>query len=591
VNQEGVIGEISATATVSASRYPVSLHIASQRLRPAFYLLPAGVLISTFLVWPMVWIVGMSFTQWDGLGPIHWVGLDTWKQLFSDPTFRAALRNSVLWVGLSCVLPPSFGFALALLFARAHAWIGALGRALAVLPLLLPLVVTAVTFHLIYNPDTGPLDRLLALMHLPQPDWLGDPTIAIWSLFAVMLWASLGLSVLVFTGALRSIDRSYFDLVRLEGASFVGEFRYVILPACRKTAALAIVATVVLTSAVFDLLIVLTTWTNDTIMLPMDMYNRMTGPNVSSGAAEATLQVIAGAVLAVIVFKLAGPQSGMSGDDTGSPPRSNRVASITVACICIVLALPLLWDLSSALTSGADIINPPTFPWPPDFSSFGIAWSEGMFGSSLFTSAVLGLAVVALTLTLAVPAAFGLSDPRLARTARATILAILVFSVLLPGEPYLIPVFYLVHQLGLGELTGLLLAESARELPFAILLLWVFAGSLPTDILGAAELEAGRGMRMLTHVVVPLTAPIFAAVGVWVFITSWSEVPLANMLLTTANVETAPVALSNFAGTVDTQVSLLAAGSLLLVAPVALVLLIAYGPAARGLKIAGRAIT
>ena len=95
---------------------------------------------------------------------------------------------------------------------------------------------------------------------------------------------------------------------------------------------------------------------------------------------------------------------------------------------------------------------------------------------------------------------------------------------------------------------------------------------------------------MLLQVVAPMTAPIAAAVALWVFVTSWSEATLPNILLTNSSVVTAPMALKSFAGNHDTQFNLLAAGTLLLVLPVVALLLAAYGPAARGLRVAGRAL-
>ena len=96
---------------------------------------------------------------------------------------------------------------------------------------------------------------------------------------------------------------------------------------------------------------------------------------------------------------------------------------------------------------------------------------------------------------------------------------------------------------------------------------------------------------MLAHIVAPLTLPIGVAVAVWVFVTSWSETTLPNILLNGSAVQTAPVALSTFAGRADTEINLLGAGSLLLVAPVLIVLVMAYGPAAHGLRIASRSLT
>src|SRR5579862_4314760 len=72
-----------------------------ERWRPLLFSAPALGLLLIFLIWPLIWSLGMSFTSWDGLGPIHWAGLNTWNALFEDTTFQAALRNTLIWVLLS----------------------------------------------------------------------------------------------------------------------------------------------------------------------------------------------------------------------------------------------------------------------------------------------------------------------------------------------------------------------------------------------------------------------------------------------------------------------------------------------------------
>lgn len=560
--------------------------------RSALFSGPAFLLLAVFLLWPLLWVVGMSFTSWDGLGAIHWAGLNTWRGLIADSTFRAALRNTLLWIALAATVPVTLGFILAVAFWRAGPVIGSIGRAVAILPLLLPMAVAAVTWRIIYNPNDGPLNHFLGLIGLPRPDWLGDSRFAIWSLFAIMAWTATGFSVLVFGAALRSIDRSYFDLAAVEGAGPWSALRLILLPACRKTAALAIIVTVVIGSSVFELLSYVTSASNGVIMLPYDMYNRAFGGlnNVGSGAAEATIQIAIGAVLATAAFLVSGRHEGMAGEAVQVPRGRRRPAMVITIAAAILLLLPLGSDLLASTAGGAaGAIDPTGFRWPPNFSSFGTAWSSGI-GSGLGQSLALGLVVVALTLALAFPAAFALAGRGVNAKPRATVLAVLIFTLLLPGEPYLIPLFYLVQQLHTGDVIGLILAESARELPFAILLLWVFIRALPPDILGAAELEAGTGFRMLYRIVAPLAAPIAAAVALWVFVTSWSETTLPNILLLNSTIQTAPVALATFAGVSDTEVNLLAAGSLLLIIPVLVVLLIGYGPAARGLRSAGRGL-
>jgi ABC-type sugar transport system permease subunit len=562
------------------------------RMRPVLLAGPGLAIVAVFMLWPLIWFVGMSFTSWNGYGRITWAGLNTWTSLLSDPTFQAALTNTLKWIVLTATVPVILGFGLAIVFDRAGRIFGPAGRAVAVIPLLLPPAVAAVTWSIVYNPDYGPLNGILGWLRLPQPDWLGDSHVALWALFAIELWSCVGFSVLVFTAAIRSIDRAYFDLARVEGAGPWHELRLILIPACRKSAALAVVVTVVIASQVFGLLLVITNVGNGTNMVPLDMYNRaFGGGNVSQGVAEAALQVGMGVVLAALAFVISGNHPGMSGEGEYHEPKPSLPATALAFLAGAVMLLPLLWDVLAAFTSGVNaVLRPLTVTWPLNFSSFVTAWNQGI-GSGLWQSAVIGGAVVALTLGLALPAAFVLSGRTVNRVVRALILAILVIALLQPGEAYLIPLYYLLLQLHLGDtLVGLVLAEASRELPFAILLLWIFIRALPSDIIGAAELETQRGFNMLIRIVAPMTAPIAVAVGLWVFVTSWSEATLPNILLSNSAVITAPVALKTFAGNHDTEFNLLAAGTLLLVLPVVFLLLLAFGPASRGLRAAGKVL-
>ena len=593
-----MVGNAAAQAEARAAR-PVSrnsrLVTVYERCRPTLFTLPALILIGLFSVWPLVWMLALSLTTWNGYQAIQFSGFNTWMTLLNDGAFQAALRHTVLWVLLSATVPVTLGFLASILFSRAARSVSGAARAVVVVPLLLPPVVAAVTWQILYNPDFGPLNQALMMVGLPQPNWLGGVHLAFWSLFIVEVWSSIGFSVLVFTAAIRAIDQAYFDLARVEGAHFRHEVRLILIPACRRSAALAMVVTVVITSAVFDLLTIMTNGGpgNSTLQLPLDIYDRaFTGGSTSEAAAEACIQVALGLVVAAVAFFLAREHTGMAGEANYGHLRRSRVGSVLSAVVIVVMIMPLIWDVMAALTNGRGaVLAPFTIPWPPDFTSFVTAWQSGI-GSGLAQSALIAAAVVTLTLALALPAAFVLGTGQARPRLRALILGVLVLTLLQLGEAYLIPLFYLLQQLDLGNTaTGLILVEGSRELPFAILLLWIAIRALPGDLIGAAELEAGRGFRLLRYVVLPLVGPAAVAAGLWVFITSWSEYTLPTILLSNSSIQTAPMALRTFAGTHDTFYNLLAAGTLLLVVPVVVVLAIAYGPAARGLSAAGRALS
>jgi len=569
-----------------------------QRQLPLLWMAPALLLVGLFLLWPLTELVGLSFTSWDGYGAITFDGFRTWTSLFGDPNFQAAFRHTMLWTALCATLPVVGGFLLAVAFSRAGRGVGAVARALAVVPLLLPQTVVAATWQIVYNPLYGPLDGTLRAIGLGglALGWLGGSRLSFWSLFAVALWSSTGFSVLIFTAGIRTIDRSFFDLARVEGANVRQEIVHVLIPACRRSAALALVITVATTSNVLDLLRALTNGgpANATIMLPLDMYNRsFSGGNVGQGAADACIEVAIGLGLAIVVLLLARKHAALGGEGEYGEAGTRPVAMVAALVAAFALILPLLWDVMAALTRGRTVaIEPLSVALRhPSLTPFLTSWQAGI-GTGLWESLAVASVVVAFSLLLALPAAFGLSRLKGRPLLRGVLLTLLLVTMLQPGETYIIPLFYLLLQLGLIDTaTGLVLVEVSRTLPFTIILLWLTMESLPGDILGAGEIDAGGGVRLLRSVIAPLTAPVAAAAALWVFVSSWSDYSLPTLLLSNSSLQTAPMALTTFIGTHDTQFNLLAAGTLWLVAPVIVALVVVYGPAARGLRAAGRALS
>ena len=281
-------------------------------MRPLAFLAPALLFIFLFLLWPLIQLLGLSFTYWDGYTRIKLNGLETWASLLGDSNFQAALHNTLIWAAASATIPVGIGFVLSVAFNRTGTRLGTAGRAVALIPLLLPPTVVAATWSIIYNPLYGPLDGTLQAMGvgpLSVPSWLGDPTIALWSVFAIVAWSTVGFSVLLFSASIRAVDRSYWDLARAEGAHFWQELRWIMVPACMRSAALAIVVTVASGLQIEDLL--LTLHLNggpgtSTLLLPLDMYTRAfsgTG-NVGQAAAEAIVSVGIVFLAAVLVVPL-----------------------------------------------------------------------------------------------------------------------------------------------------------------------------------------------------------------------------------------------------------------------------------------------
>lgn len=174
---------------------------------------------------PAVMTAAFAFTEYDGLAPARWVGLDTFRDLLGYSELRRSLAATAFFVALAVPLRVLGGLGLALLLHR-RTRLAAPGRVAAYLPSVLPDAATALVFLWLVNPVYGPLALGLALTDGPV---LLDRTGARLTIVAVAVFA-LGEGFLVTLAARREVPEVLYDVARLEGARGAGLFRRVTLP-------------------------------------------------------------------------------------------------------------------------------------------------------------------------------------------------------------------------------------------------------------------------------------------------------------------------------------------------------------------------
>jgi raffinose/stachyose/melibiose transport system permease protein len=105
-------------------------------------------------------------------------------------------------------------------------------RSLVFFPTLVSIVAIGITFSTLMQPSIGLINTVLGTLGLPQPQWLGDPKLALYSVILVDIWQGLGIATVIFIAGILSIPEDYFEAARLEGGTWV-KFRHVILPLVR----------------------------------------------------------------------------------------------------------------------------------------------------------------------------------------------------------------------------------------------------------------------------------------------------------------------------------------------------------------------
>ncbi len=221
---------------------------------------PAALIYIAFFVVPAVLGFGYAFTDWNGWNKSpDFVGLDNFKEMLHDQRLlSSALFTLEQTVGL--VLAFTFGaLLLAVLLDRIRR-MKALIRALFFYPYLLSILIAGLLFQYLSNYRTGAVNVLLRNLGLPRfaQDWMGDPKLVPFFIFALCVWSALGFFSTLYLAALQSIPAELFEAAELDGARAGTVFRSIQAPLVRPTRNLCAILSLIFGVNLFGQIVVTT---------------------------------------------------------------------------------------------------------------------------------------------------------------------------------------------------------------------------------------------------------------------------------------------------------------------------------------------
>ncbi|GGV06934.1 ABC transporter permease [Actinomadura cremea] len=229
------------------------------------YLLPGLLLFTGVIGVPFVMNIGTSFTEWSGVGSPEWVGLENYKELMGDERFWSSFRNNVLVIVGMAIVPTVVGLVLAgaltdLIDRHFGSRVAAVLRACIYLPQVLPVVIAGVVWSWLLAPDDGAVNALLEAVGLGSlaHNWLGDPSTALWSVLAVMVWTQIGFPLVIFMSGLQRVDPSLYEAAEIDGASWARRFWHVTVPQIRPEIFVVLLWTTIAALKAFPQIFVLT---------------------------------------------------------------------------------------------------------------------------------------------------------------------------------------------------------------------------------------------------------------------------------------------------------------------------------------------
>lgn len=222
------------------------------------YISPALVLVLGLIYIPIAFTGYYGLTEWDGIGPMRFIGLENYRSLFEDSVFWRAAKNSVLLAVFSTL---ALGGHLVTALVLTERIKGAdFFRKVYVLPLLLSTVAIAQLWSRVYHPRLGILNTFLLTTGLVDrpPLWLADPNLVLYSIFVPILWQYAGFYILIYFAALKGVPSELIEAARIDGASPWQIALFVKVPLITNVIKATIVLAVVGSLKYFDLIYVMT---------------------------------------------------------------------------------------------------------------------------------------------------------------------------------------------------------------------------------------------------------------------------------------------------------------------------------------------
>lgn len=271
------------------------------------FVAPVVLGILVFSVYPVLFSLYTSLTDWDLISAPRWLGSRNYVDLFTtDRVFLTALRNSAVYA-LGTVVP---GMALALVFAvLLNQEIAGrfVYRAVYFIPVVAPGVAVAILWSWIYEPNFGILNYLLKMVGIEGPRWLGSSKWALTAIVIMAIWSQLGYDIVIFLAGLQSISKDYYEAAAIDGAGNVARFRHVTLPLLSPVTFFVLVLGVVNSFQAFTAPYVMTNGgpANSTMMLVLYLYSQaFRYQHMGLASAIAYCLFIVVVVLTVLNFRL-----------------------------------------------------------------------------------------------------------------------------------------------------------------------------------------------------------------------------------------------------------------------------------------------
>lgn len=280
------------------------------KLTSYIYILPAVVLVSVFLIYPIIFNLLSSFTRWKGLNfeEAEFVGIQNYVNLLNDPVFRNDVKNCAAFMVLTLFFQMAIGLILTILLNMKLAGYRFL-ETVYFFPVVLSSVIVGYTFLQIFEPNFGTLNTFLQSIGLSEfrRMWIGDAKYALNAILIANIYQWSGMGIIYYRAGLANISNDVYDAAKIDGAGFWQTFFRITIPLLKNTHTIILLMGTIGCLKFFDLAYIMTSGgpANATEFPLMYLYRKfMRESNSGSASAVAIMIIIMATILSVGILKI-----------------------------------------------------------------------------------------------------------------------------------------------------------------------------------------------------------------------------------------------------------------------------------------------
>ncbi|MGB4658545.1 MAG: sugar ABC transporter permease [Mobilitalea sp.] len=208
----------------------------SNKLAIALFTLPALLVFTIMVFYPIIQVFVKSFYEWNGLGAGTFIGIDNYVKLFDDTVFKISNKNALIFAVVITVFQMLFASIFALVVSNQRTKGRNFLRVAYFIPVVLSVTVVCQLWLNISNADNGLLNRLFAIVGLDyEQNWLSSRDHAIYAIAFVNAWQWMGYQFALIMAGIKSIPNDYYEAARIDGATNMKAHLKITIPLLKET--------------------------------------------------------------------------------------------------------------------------------------------------------------------------------------------------------------------------------------------------------------------------------------------------------------------------------------------------------------------